>query len=589
MQDTRKATSLPNSASGATSLNSRHLDIKLASGNLVNVASPAYVLGVFDNVNPTGATRIVDSMLGGTLIQLVQDRMLGSSLGQISILPTPRQRLAADMVIFAGLGPIDSFSPRVLEIVAENLARVVVAAKLASLTVVPLGSNAGLAPEQSIESFLAGFLRGLARSDPGHEFQMLQFCEFDSGRYEKVKDGLRALEARGFFRDRHTEITVRELWVDDRPAMSAPAPTEKQVDPIYLQVKTRSEGENTHIDYTVLTADSSATIETHTRTITMRDREIAGERLARAKKIDEELGAALIKYYMPVETQQLIMRQLEEETDRPVVVIHDKTSSIIPWEALHFGSCCPAVRAGLSRRFLSSNPGIRARSNLPPGTALRVLLVANPTGDLDAAKTEGELLGGLFSDNKCSVTLLIEREATKSNLLKELSSGEYDILHYAGHADFVDEDPGQSGLLCHDGRLLGTEIASAVTAPQLVFLNGCESVRMRNRGSGDGAAQPKERTIHERLYVDLRDSVSLAESMLLGGVSNLIGTYWPVNDAAAGKFAATFYNGLLGGDSLGLALRNARQEILALSARDWANYQHFGNPSYRLHQRVRPV
>jgi len=584
MDDSRKLASSPSSAA-ATSRSSRHLDIKLTSGNLVNVAAPAYVLGVFDNINPTGATRFVDSMLGGTLMRLVQDRMLGSSLGQISILPTPRQRLAADMVIFAGLGPIDTFSPQVLEIVAGNLARVAVAAKLASLTVVPVGANAGLAPEHSIASFLAGFLRGLSDSDPGHEFQMVQFCEFDTDRYEKVKDGLRALEAQGFFRDRKVEVTVREAWVDAHPATSAAPPPEKQIDPIYLQVRTRSEGETTHIDYTVLTADSSATIETHTRTITMHDRKIAGEKLARAKTIDEELGAALIKYYMPVETQQLILHQLDQEPDRPVVVLHDKSSSTIPWEALHFGSCCPAVRAGLSRRFLSSNPGSRARSNLPAGTTLRVLLVANPTGDLPAAGSEGKFLGDLFSSNKCAVTPLTEREATKGNLLKELSSGEYDILHYAGHADFVDEDPGQSGLLCHDGRLSGTEIARAVSAPQLVFLNGCESVRMRDGRAGNGAAPPRPRTIHERLYVDLPESVTLAESMLLGGVSNLIGTYWPVNDAAAGKFAATFYNGLLGGDPLGLALRNARQEILLLTARDWANYQHFGNPSYRLRLR----
>ncbi len=585
MDDSRKLASASDSDSASASRSTRHLDIKLVSGNLVNVASPAYVLGVFDNINPTGATRFVDSMLGGTLMRLVQDRMLGSSLGQISILPTPRQRLAADMVIFAGLGPIDTFSRQVLEIVAANLARVVVAAKLSSLTVVPLGANTGLAPELSIASFLAGFLRGLAGSDPGHEFQMVQFCEFDPARYEKIKNGLRALEAQGFFRDRGAEITVREARVDVRPATNAPAPPEKQVDPIYLQVKARSEGSNIHIDYTVLTADSSATIETHTRTITERDSKIAGEKLARAKKFDEELGAALISYYMPDETHRLIQRQLELEPDQPVVVLHDKASSTIPWEAFHFGSCCPAVKAGLSRRFLSSNPGTRARSNLPAGTTLRVLLVANPTCDLPAAGSEGQFLGDLFSGNRCTVTRLTEREATKGNLLKALSSGEYDILHYAGHADFVDKDPGQSGLLCHDGRLSGREIAAAEGAPQLVFLNGCESVRMRDGRSGNGATPARPRTIHERLYVDLRESVSLAEAMLLGGVNNLIGTYWPVNDAAAGKFAAIFYSGLLGGDPLGQALRNARNEILVLAGRDWANYQHFGNPSYRLRQR----
>ena len=133
-------------ASSTASGHGRHIDLRLGHGNLVDIATPAYVLGVFDNINPTGATRYVDNMLGGTLMRLVQDGMLGSRLGEVSMLPTPRQRLLADMVVFVGLGPIDSFGPRVLEIVAENLARVVCAAKLTSFTVVPLGSNAGLAP-----------------------------------------------------------------------------------------------------------------------------------------------------------------------------------------------------------------------------------------------------------------------------------------------------------------------------------------------------------------------------------------------------------------------------------------------------------
>src|SRR5262245_33083037 len=163
----------------SNSAHQRHLDLRLVHGNLVDIATPAYVLGVFDNINPTGATKYVDALLGGTLTKLVQDGMLGSSEGQVSLLPTPRQRLLADMVIFVGLGRIDGFKARVLENVAENLARVVCAARLTSFTVVPLGSNAGLSPEQSIQSFLSGFLRGLARSDPGHEFQMLQVCEFD--------------------------------------------------------------------------------------------------------------------------------------------------------------------------------------------------------------------------------------------------------------------------------------------------------------------------------------------------------------------------------------------------------------------------
>jgi len=74
--------------------------------------------------------------------------------------------------------------------------------------------------------------------------------------------------------------------------------------------------------------------------------------------------------------------------------------------------------------------------------------------------------------------------------------------------------------------------------------------------------------------------VSLAESFLLNGIANFIGTYWPVSDSAASRFANAFYGGLLAGKSLSLAMREARQAAKAVSPRDWANYMHFGDPLY---------
>jgi CHAT domain-containing protein len=545
------------------------------------------VLGVFDNINPTGATRFVDNMLGGTLMRLVQDGMLGSRLGEVSLLPTPRQRLLADMVIFVGLGPIDSFGPRVLEIVAENLARVACAARLTSLTVVPLGSNAGLTPEQSLASFLSGFLQGLARSDPGHEFQMLQLCEFDASRYARLEHCLRQLAGQGFFANRNVSAVLRQAEVETEAREAALPPPDTVRDPIYLQVKTRSdEGGNSVLDYSVLTADGP-TIETHARTITKRDTQIAGERLLRARTIDQDIGAALRELYMPMETQRLVTRHLENHPDQSVVVIHDKGSSVIPWEVLHFGNYCPAIEAGLSRRFMSSSPGIRARSNLPPNASLRVLLVVDPSGNLPEAADEGRALHELFERNQCEVDQLFQEQATKANILGSLSTVEYDILHYAGHAAFAVQAPGQSGVLCSDGMLVAKDVAQLTAAPQLVFLNGCESARIRRRGEGwEVDPEQKARTPREVLFEDLRHNISLAEMVLLGGVSNFIGTYWPVGDAAAARLSTTFYTGLLAGDPLGLALRNARKQTRDVSPRDWANYQHFGNPSYRLRQRM---
>jgi CHAT domain-containing protein len=110
--------------------------------------------------------------------------------------------------------------------------------------------------------------------------------------------------------------------------------------------------------------------------------------------------------------------------------------------------------------------------------------------------------------------------------------------------------------------------------PQMIFLNACESGRIRggsNGGAAEGVKSPR--------FVG---QVSLAESFLLNGIANFIGTYWPVNDAAALKFAGTFYAGLLSGKSLSSAMREARQATKTVSQRDWANYIHFGDPLYKV-------
>jgi CHAT domain-containing protein len=69
---------------------------------------------------------------------------------------------------------------------------------------------------------------------------------------------------------------------------------------------------------------------------------------------------------------------------------------------------------------------------------------------------------------------------------------------------------------------------------------------------------------------------------LVNGIANFIGTYWPVDDVAASRFANAFYAGLLAGKPLSVAMREARQTAKAINSRDWANYLHFGDPLYVL-------
>ena len=102
----------------------------------------------------------------------------------------------------------------------------------------------------------------------------------------------------------------------------------------------------------------------------------------------------------------------------------------------------------------------------------------------------------------------------------------------------------------------------------MIFLNACESGRMRGPTSSDARA------------THFVGQVGLAEGFLLSGIANFIGTYWPVNDLAALRFAHTFYANLLTGNSLSGSMREARQVARTISPRDWANYLHFGDPLY---------
>lgn len=562
----------------------RQLELKLFNDSIVDIPSPAYVLGVFDNVNPTGTARAVDAVLGGTLSQLVQDRMFGSRLGEIFIMPTPRQRTLAEMVVFVGLGPLDGFTPRVLEYAAENLARVAATARLHTLTTVPIGTNAGLKVEEATRAFATGFLRGLDAADVDQEFRSLQVCEIDGSRFRQLAAALSEAQGRGFFTARNVDLVIREARrIGPPPADRTEAPTvqaapergmQRRPDPIYLQVRTRSDATSSEstLEYCVLTADMDAAIEPEEHRITKARQDEAGALLSKSKFIDGALGQGLASYYVPPKTIAIMQQQLAKRSDCHVVVIHDRGSSFIPWEVLHFGDSCPAVGAGLSRKYLLPAQRVGGRSNVPPQAKLKILLIADPTRDLPGAREEGDKLLDLLVNRGEEVTALIQGQATKANVMKALTTGEYDVLHYAGHADFEESDPSLSGVELADGRLMASDLSNAVIAPQLVFLNACESGRVRKRSA----------TVRERLYEDFTRSVSLAEIILSGGVRNFIGTYWPVNDAAALRFSEAFYDRLLKGEELAPALCIGREQARRINQKDWANYLHFGNPSYRL-------
>ena len=114
----------------------------------------------------------------------------------------------------------------------------------------------------------------------------------------------------------------------------------------------------------------------------------------------------------------------------------------------------------MSRLYrIANRDRVAGQPILPSDATLRMLVVENPTGDLAGAQNEGEQLTELFKANRGEVVTLKGADASRANVLTELGSGTYDLLHYAGHADFVELKPEESGLILKDGRLTAADLA----------------------------------------------------------------------------------------------------------------------------------
>jgi CHAT domain-containing protein len=212
----------------------------------------------------------------------------------------------------------------------------------------------------------------------------------------------------------------------------------------------------------------------------------------------------------------------------------------------------------------------RWRETRIAGEKLRVLLVVDPTEDLPGAAAEGAALEPLLGQRGAEIEKLTGAAATRDRLRGLLRSGRFDVLHFAGHGHFDPAKPGESGLVCaRDELLRGVDLDGIGDLPALVFFNACEAARVRRR-----TTSPRRST--------RRPSTSLAEAFLVGGVANFLGTHWPVGDEAALMFSTRFYPGLLAGQPLGEAIRDARRAVQAGGSGDWADYVHYGNASFAL-------
>lgn len=288
---------------------------------------------------------------------------------------------------------------------------------------------------------------------------------------------------------------------------------------------------------------------------------IGNELLVRLK----ELGGLLYDELLP----HPVKERIADVGTRNLIVSIDDQLVHIPWELLFDGKefLCQRFSIGRTVRTRQSVSTISRAVSKP----LKMQVLADPRGDLDAAYEEGVGIRDEMGKYEDWLVLSLKTTSIGTDYVKAKIRN-FDIVHYAGHAEHVAEKPEESGWLLEDGKLNAQDILGMnglMPMPSLVFSNACQT------GHSD----------EWKLGADYEEKIfGLANAFLLAGVQHYIGTFWEIPDEAGHHFAISFYQNLAQGETIGEAVRRARQTLIERYGEDtivWAGYMLYGDPSTR--------
>lgn len=249
----------------------------------------------------------------------------------------------------------------------------------------------------------------------------------------------------------------------------------------------------------------------------------------------------------------------------------------LPWELMHDHEDFLSVRRPLARMPVGRGYRMGRPTTSPSDTRWQVLLIhSDPEGTLPDAATEIEEIRRLLADRPelpVEITILPPAEATFDNVSNELVSGRYDLIHYAGHAGYVD-DPADCHLVLHEKKKFPAQrIQDLLVGTPVVFLNACDSGAISNE-------QPHD----DQAWVTTQEAQGLASAFVYAGAPACVGALWPVFDDTARTLATSFYKLLFSRRRVGDALCEARMTARRRNgdATTWAAYALYGDPAYQL-------
>jgi CHAT domain-containing protein len=266
----------------------------------------------------------------------------------------------------------------------------------------------------------------------------------------------------------------------------------------------------------------------------------------RARALAERLGRTLYRTFIGRRGTD-VLRRVEPTA---LMLAVDEALLSLPWELMPGPDGAWLFDVPIGRIVTTGIVPTPGRDPKVEDPLVKILAVANPTGDLPA--TEAELdaitaLQGAHGDVTVDVTVIPAAEATCAAFRNAVAGTDFDVIHVAGHAAFSPADPGRSALRFRDGPLAADEVPSLKWAapPYIVFNSACESARAA-RG---------------RRLVSKGHRNGLAAAFLAAGAEAYLGHFWPVDDDGAATFASTFYKALIDRVNVGSAVLEARRAV----------------------------
>jgi len=282
----------------------------------------------------------------------------------------------------------------------------------------------------------------------------------------------------------------------------------------------------------------------------------------------EELKKACLMLYDQL-LDKTVKERLRNASEKNLVLYLDEAIAYLPWELLYDGNDFLCLKFNLGRgmriKDIAVEPNYKNLSSVP-----KMLILANPEDNLPSAAKEAYDIKDAL--DKMRELIHVDFKITNINpdyVKKNIR--DYDILHYAGHAEYYLDNPEESGWILDEGKLKVKDIlkiGESGSLPVLVFANACETASI------DVIEPESEKEIY-----------GMVRSFLISGVRHYIASICKIPDEAARFFAREFYTRLMQNKTIGEAIRLARLGLIKEYGQNqisWMAYLLFGEPMFKL-------